>query len=73
MTINCFFFLYLFIVKIALLAVSAIILFAIEIDDIDQRFIVTKGISFYLQVLYSCFFVFFFICSHIIYSFYLYR
>lgn len=35
---------------IALLALSAAILFAIEIDNINRNFIVTRGISFYLQV-----------------------
>lgn len=35
----------------ALLALSAAILFAIEIDSINRSFIVTRGISFYLQVM----------------------
>lgn len=32
------------------MALSAAILFAIEIDNINRSFIVTRGISFYLQV-----------------------
>lgn len=34
----------------ALLALSAAILFAIEIDNSNRSFIVSRGISFYLQV-----------------------
>lgn len=34
----------------ALLALSSSILFAIEIDNINRSFVVTRGISFYLQV-----------------------
>lgn len=41
----------------ALLALSAAILFAIEIDSINRSFIVTRGISFYLQVMYIFYFL----------------
>lgn len=34
----------------ALLALSAALLFAIEIDNSDRNFIVSRGVSFYLQV-----------------------
>lgn len=39
------------ILRIALLAIIAAILFAVQIDDSDRSYIVTRGISFYLQVI----------------------
>lgn len=35
---------------VALLALSAAILFAIEIDESNRGFLVSRGVSFYLQV-----------------------
>lgn len=42
--------LFFFLFCIALLALSAAILFAIEIDESNRSFIVSRGMSFYLQV-----------------------
>lgn len=47
---SCSFFFCIQILPAALLALTAAILFAIEIDSSNHHFIISRGISFYLQV-----------------------